>query len=183
MIVNVKNNLLSRDSDGMFQVFLNYPKISPITNLLNMADKICENITITPTAKISELEKKQVKKEDKKPEEINQTPSQTQTPNVNNIIKNPLGQINPLLFNPNLIMNQNLQNNPVGNMMLAMMMQQASNKNQQIINNNISNNSVNSSRIGLLNEIKDLINKYKNGISVEDKNRMELLINSLAKKL
>ena len=185
MIVNVKNNLLSRDSDGMFQVFLNYPKISPITNLLNMADKICENITITPTAKIasSELEKKQVKKEDKKPEEINQTPSQTQTPNVNNIINNPLGQINPLLFNPNLIMNQNLQNNPVGNMMLAMMMQQASNKNQQIINNNINNNSVNSSSIGLLNEIKDLINKYKNGISVEDKNRMEFLINSLAKKL
>ena len=182
MITNVKYNLLSRDSNGMFQVFLNYPKISPITNLLNMADKIAENITITPTEQLikPEPEKKEDKKEEKKPEEINQ--AQTQTQNTNNIINNPLGQINPLLFNPNLMMNPNLQNNPVGNMMLAMMMQQAATQNQQVVNNT-TNNSGESSTLSILNELKELTNKYKSMISVGDKNRMDFLIDSLAKKL
>ena len=65
MIINVKYQLLSRDSNGMFQVFLNYPKISPITNLLNMADKIAEDLTIAPTEEIqkTETEKKEEKKE------------------------------------------------------------------------------------------------------------------------
>ena len=63
MIINVKYELLSKDSSGIFQVVLNYPKIEPITKLLNMADKIAENLTIIPT---EQIKKKEEKIEDKK---------------------------------------------------------------------------------------------------------------------
>ena len=157
MIMNVKYQLLSRDSNGMFQVILNYPKISPITNLLNMADKIAEDLTIISNEEIkkSETEKKEeIKKESENP--------------------NPLGQINPLLLNPNLnpmMLNQN--------MMLAMMMQQAANQGLQN-NQNIKGDSAS---LSALNELKELVNKYKNVMSTEDKNRMDFLIDSLSKKL
>ena len=177
MIINVKYQLLSRDSNGMFQVFLNYPKISPITNLLNMADKIAEDLTIIPTEEIKkEPEKKEEKKEPEK--KIEETNPQSSIPNTT--VQNPLGQINPLLLNPNL-MNQNMPTlqNPLGNMMLAMMMQQAQVANQQQINNNTGDVSSSSA----LNELKGLINKYKNVMSLEDKNRMDFLIDSLGKKI
>ena len=172
MIINVKYQLLSRDSNGMFQVFLNYPKINPITNLLNMADKIAEDLTIIPNEQIqkTETEKKEEKKEiENKKEEIKSQP-QTQTN-----VPNPLGQINPLLLNPNLnpmMLNQN--------MMLAMMMQQAANQGLQNNNTNIKGDS---SSLSALNELKELVNKYKNVMSTEDKNRMDFLIDSLSKKM
>ena len=77
-------------------------------------------------------------------------------------------------------MNQNMPTlqNPLGNMMLAMMMQQAQVANQQQINNNTGDVSSSSA----LNELKGLINKYKNMMSLEDKNRMDFLIDSLGKK-
>ena len=190
MIVNIKYQLLSRDNNGMFQVFLNYPKISPITNLLNQADKIEENLNIIPTEQISksEKDKKEEEKEKEKKSEENsqpQTQTQTQTQSVNtSTLPNPLGQINPMLLNPNLMMNPNLQNNPMGNMMLAMMMQQAAAN--QIKQDNTSNNVSNkgdTSTLSALNELKELTNKYKNVMSVEDKNRMDFLIDSLAKKI
>ena len=189
MIINVKYQLLSRDSNGMFQVFLNYPKISPITNLLNMADKIAEDLTISPSEEINSQKTETEKKEQKEKEPENkieenknnqQTTTQTQNP-----IPNPLGPINPLLLNPNLnpMMNQNLPNlqNPLGNMMLAMMMQQAQVANQgkqtiSTIKGDVSSSSA-------LNELKELVNKYKNVMTLEDKNRMDFLIDSLAKKI
>ena len=185
MIINVKYQLLSRDSNGMFQVFLNYPKISPITNLLNMADKIAEDLTITPTEEIqtqkTDTDKKEQKEPENKIEENNKQTTQTQNP-----IPNPLGQINPLLLNPNLnpMMNQNLPNlqNPLGNMMLAMMMQQAQVANQAKQTTSSTKGDVSSSS-NALNELKELVNKYKNVMSVEDKNRMDFLIDSLAKKI
>ena len=182
MIINVKYQLLSRDSNGMFQVFLNYPKISPITNLLNMADKIAEDLTIAPTEEIqkTETEKKEEKKEPENKTE--ETKPKTQVPNQ---VPNPLGQINPLLLNPNLnpMMNQNLPNlqNPLGNMMLAMMMQQAQVANQA--NQATSNIKGDVSSASALKELKDLVNKYKSVMSVEDKNRMDFLIDSLGKKI
>ena len=182
MIINVKYQLLSRDSNGMFQVFLNYPKISPITNLLNMADKIAEDLTIAPTEEIqkTDTEKKDEKKDPEK--KIEETKPQSQ---VSNQVPNPLGQINPLLLNPNLnpMMNQNLPNlqNPLGNMMLAMMMQQAQVANQA--KQTSSNIKGDVSSASALNELKELVNKYKNVMSVEDKNRMDFLIDSLAKKI
>ena len=170
MVINVKYDLLSKDNSGIFQVFLNYPKIEPITNLLNLADKIAENLTIIPNEQIKKEEEKIEKKEEKVEEK-----NQNQTTNINqNISQNQIGQINPLLFNPNLIMNQNLQNNPFGNMMLAFSMQQNQNKLE------IKNDS---SSLIELKELKELINKYKNAINIEDKNRMDFLIDSMSKKL
>ena len=79
------------------------------------------------------------------------------------------------------MMNPNLQNNPMGNLMLAMMMQQA--VNQQPKQHVTSTNKGESSGQSDLNELKELVNKYKNVMSVEDKNRMDFLIDALSKKL
>jgi len=172
MIMNVKYQLLSRDSNGMFQVILNYPKISPITNLLNMADKIAEDLTIISNEEIKKTETE--KKEEIKKESENKTEENKTQPMTTGTIPNPLGQINPLLLNPNLnpmMLNQN--------MMLAMMMQQAANQGLQN-NQNIKGDSAS---LSILNELKELVNKYKNVMSTEDKNRMDFLIDSLSKKL
>ena len=172
MIMNVKYQLLSRDSNGMFQVILNYPKISPITNLLNMADKIAEDLTIISNEEIKKSETE--KKEEIKKESENKTEENKTQPMSTGTIPNPLGQINPLLLNPNLnpmMLNQN--------MMLAMMMQQAANQGLQN-NQNIKGDSAS---LSALNELKELVNKYKNVMSTEDKNRMDFLIDSLSKKM
>ena len=172
MIMNVKYQLLSRDSNGMFQVILNYPKISPITNLLNMADKIAEDLTIISNEEIKKTETE--KKEEIKKESENKTEENKTQPMTPGTIPNPLGQINPLLLNPNLnpmMLNQN--------MMLAMMMQQAANQGLQN-NQNIKGDSAS---LSALNELKELVNKYKNVMSTEDKNRMDFLIDSLSKKM
>ena len=172
MIMNVKYQLLSRDSNGMFQVILNYPKISPITNLLNMADKIAEDLTIISNEEIKKTETE--KKEEIKKESENKTEENKTQPMSTGTIPNPLGQINPLLLNPNLnpmMLNQN--------MMLAMMMQQAANQGLQN-NQNIKGDSAS---LSALNELKELVNKYKNVMSTEDKNRMDFLIDSLSKKM
>ena len=172
MIMNVKYQLLSRDNNGMFQVILNYPKISPITNLLNMADKIAEDLTIISNEEIKKTETE--KKEEIKKESENKTEENKTQPMTTGTIPNPLGQINPLLLNPNLnpmMLNQN--------MMLAMMMQQAANQGLQN-NQNIKGDSAS---LSALNELKELVNKYKNVMSTEDKNRMYFLIDSLSKKL
>ena len=154
MIMNVKYQLLSRDSNGMFQVILNYPKISPITNLLNMADKIAEDLTIISNEEIKKTETE--KKEEIKKESENKTEENKTQPMTTGTIPNPLGQINPLLLNPNAA-NQGLQNNQ-----------------------NIKGDSAS---LSALNELKELVNKYKNVMSTEDKNRMDFLIDSLSKKL
>ena len=172
MIMNVKYQLLSRDSNGMFQVILNYPKISTITNLLNMADKIAEDLTIISNEEIKKTETE--KKEEIKKESENKTEENKTQPMTTGTIPNPLGQINPLLLNPNLnpmMLNQN--------MMLAMMMQQAANQGLQN-NQNIKGDSAS---LSALNELKELVNKYKNVMSTEDKNRMDFLIDSLSKKM
>ena len=191
MVIYVKFNLLSRDSNGMFEIFLKYPKISPITNLLKMADDIAKDLTTLPAQQTQIPKKEDEKIEEKKPEETSQPQPQPQTlppqPQIlnNNIINNPLGnmnninplgQINPLLLNPNLMMDPNLQNN----MMLAMLMQQQA-LNNQLNNMNITNKEVTSK--DALKELKDIANKYKSVMSAEDKNRMDFLIDSLAKKI
>ena len=190
MLINIKYQLLSRDSNGMLQVLTNYPKISPITNLLNLADKIEANLTISPNEKLpaqvqtTEVAKEEPKEPEKKVEETVTTPPTTLPNTVPNPIPNPLGQINPLLFNPNLMMNplnpnlanlQNLQNN----MMLAMMMQQAAN--QGVQNMNTIQQEV--TPANALNELRGLASKYKNVMSSEDSKRMEFLIDSLSKKI
>ena len=189
MIINVKYQLLSRDSSGMFQILMNYPKISPITNLLSMADQIAEDLAIPPEEQPPKIEEK--KEEEKKVEET--TPSPQPQPQVQNPIPNPLGQINPLLMNPNLLVNPNMNNlqaNPMNNIMLAMVMQQMAN---QQLNNNVNNTNTTTTTTTKVNyeevsaasaliELKGIVNKYQNSMKIEDKNRMDFLIDSLAKK-
>ena len=192
MIINVKYQLLSRDSNGMFQILMNYPKISPITTLLSMADQIAEDLAITPEEQPPKIEEK--KEEEKKIEETTPPPQTQPQPQVQSPIPNPLGQINPLLMNPNLLVNptmNNLQPNPMNNLMLAMVMQQMAN---QQLNNNVNNvNTINNTTTTKVNqeevsaataliELKGIVNKYQNVMKLEDKNRMDFLIDSLAKK-
>ena len=179
MIINIKSSLLNEDSNGMFELFLHYPKVPQINNLLKQADQIENdlNLATVEEKKNNDNTKKEDKDKDKE-KEINKIEESNQTQEQNNInlnnninnnnIPNPLGQINPLLIN------QNMTNNPMGNLMLAMMMQQAA-KGQ--INNTTVNDS--SSEI---NELKELVNKYKDKINIEDKNRMDFLIDLLGKK-
>ena len=201
MIEYVKNTLLSRDSNGIFEIFLNYPKISQITTILNMADGIARDLAMN---RIEELPKEEEKKPEIKVETKNpelpkpQPPAQPQPqpqPQITNtnVINNPIGnigtmgQVNPLLLNPNLMVNPNLQNN----MMLAMMMQQQALQNQLNNMNINNNNNINAtsninkevSSSEALKELKEIGNKYKNVMSAEDKKRMDFLIDSLTKKL
>ena len=201
MIEYVKNNLLSRDSNGIFEIFLNYPKISQITTILNMADGIARDLAMNRVEELPKEEEKkpEIKVETKNPELPKpQPPAQPQTqpqPQITNtnVINNPIGnigtmgQVNPLLLNPNLMVNPNLQNN----MMLAMMMQQQALQNQLNNMNINNNNNINAtsninkevSSSEALKELKEIGNKYKNVMSAEDKKRMDFLIDSLTKKL
>ena len=192
MIINVKYQLLSRDSSGIFQILMNYPRISPITNLLSMADQIAEDLAMPPEEQPPKIEEK--KEEEKKIEETTTQPQPQPQPQVQTTMPNPLGQINPLLMNPNLLVNpnaNNLQPNPMNNLMLAMVMQQMANQqlnnNVNIINtaNTVTNPNPNQGEVSAasaLIELKGIVNKYQNVLSVEDKNRMDFLIDSLAKK-
>jgi hypothetical protein len=201
MIEYVKNNLLSRDSNGIFEIFLNYPKISQITTILNMADGIARDLAMNRVEELPKEEEKkpEIKVETKNPELPKpQPPAQPQPqpqPQITNtnVINNPIGnigtmgQVNPLLLNPNLMVNPNLQNN----MMLAMMMQQQALQNQLNNMNINNNNNINAtsninkevSSSEALKELKEIGNKYKNVMSAEDKKRMDFLIDSLTKKL
>ena len=201
MIEYVKNNLLSRDSNGIFETFLNYPKISQITTILNMADGIARDLAMNRVEELPKEEEKkpEIKVETKNPELPKPQPPaqpkpqpQPQITNTN-VINNPIGnigtmgQVNPLLLNPNLMVNPNLQNN----MMLAMMMQQQALQNQLNNMNINNNNNINAtsninkevSSSEALKELKEIGNKYKNVMSAEDKKRMDFLIDSLTKKL
>jgi len=201
MIEYVKNTLLSRDSNGIFEIFLNYPKISQITTILNMADGIARDLAMNRVEELPKEEEKkpEIKVETKNPELPKPQPQaqpqpqpQPQITNTN-VINNPIGnigtmgQVNPLLLNPNLMVNPNLQNN----MMLAMMMQQQALQNQLNNMNINNNNNINAtsninkevSSSEALKELKEIGNKYKNVMSAEDKKRMDFLIDSLTKKL
>ena len=174
MIINVKYELTGRDNYGMLQFLLTYPKVSPITNLLNLADKIAEELTVVhveepKTEEKKEEEKDKDKDKDKEPEkepekteeETNTTPS-TSIPAFTNLFGNV--NPNPLLLNPNLIMNPllnpntaNLPNMPNlsgvtnlnelnNNLLLAMMM------NNNAGNNNVGNNNAGNNNIGTTTE-------------------------------
>ena len=189
MIEYVKNNLTSRDNNGIFEIILNYPKISQITIILNMADGIARDLAMNHVEELPKEEEKkpQIKVEEKKPEEKVQPKPQPQPqtqpqPNMinNNMMNNmnPMGNVNPLLLNPNLMMNP----------MLAMMMQQQA-LNNQLNNMNLNNINTNSyitkevTSSEALKELKEIGNKYSKVMNVEDKKRMDFLIDSLSKKI
>ena len=212
MILNIKYDLLKRDNNEMFEILLHYPEVTPFSTLLTMAESIKNNFNTPSMPKPIEesLEEKNqfstsskqqpiVKKEKVEVEEGSQS------------TKNML-QINPLLFT-NLLLNpqmtNNFQNNQNMNMMFypynPMMVQQpiqpvqpvnqpkpAPKMDFEILSKDdlspmekikSSYYVSDSSSVNSLKELKDLGNKYKNFISVEDKNRLDFLIDSLSKKL
>ena len=196
MILNIKYELLRRDNNEMFEVLLHYPEANPFNNLLIMAEKIKDNLSTSNPLEseeknlLSTSSKEQpiVKKEQIKVEEGSQS---TKT----------MIQINPLLFNPNLVIKPQLHNNP--NMMYytynTMMNQQpisqpkpAPKLDFEIISKNdlspmekikSSYYVSDSSSINALKELKDIGNKYKYLFTIDDKNRLDFLIDTLSKKL
>ena len=165
MVVNVKYELTGRDNYGMLQFLLTYPKVSPITNLLNLADKIAEELTVVHVEDVSKTdekkdetkeEEKEKEKEPEKEPEKTEEETTTTTPsipaftnlfgnvNVNPMIMNPNLMMNPLMnpLNPNMPNMPNLSGMPNlndlnNNLMLAMMM-----------NNNAGNNNPGTTNLG-----------------------------------
>ena len=204
MILNIKNELLKRDSNEMFELLLHYPKVDSFNNLLINAQSIKENLSTTnhkqnfEEKQFSTSSKEQPiikRKEEIKIEEGSQS--------TKNII-----QINPLLFNPNLMLNPQIQNNLKNNhnMMFypynAMMAQQihqsirkpkpAPKIDFEIISKEdlspmekikSSYYVSDSLSISALKELKNIGNKYKYLFTIEDINRLNFLIDTLSKKL
>ena len=197
MVLNIKYELLKRDNNEMFELLLHYPDPNPFNNILIMAEKIKDNLsTSNPleseeknTFSTSSKEQPIVKKEQIKIEEGSQS--------TKNMI-----QINPLLFNPHLMMNPQMNVNP--NMMYypynAMMAQQqpitqpkpAPKLDFEILSKNdlspiekikSSYYVSDSSSVNALKELKAIGNKYKYLFTIDDKNRLDFLIDSLSKKL
>ena len=203
MILNIKYDLLKRDNSGMFELLLKYPQVIPFSNLLNLVEKIKgdlsvtshfeknNDVTINQIASSSSKEQPIVKREQIKVEEGSQS--------TKNMV-----QINPLLFNPNLMMNPQMQTNFQNNQNMMFypynpLMAQPINqlkpapKNDFVI---LSKNDLSpmekikssyyvsdSSSVNALKELKELGNKYKNIFTIEDKNRLDFLIDTLSKKL
>ena len=199
MILNVKYDLLNKDNHGMFEILLHYPPIGQINDFLNLIENIKDNLTVAPT---NEEQIKQAASSSSK-----NTPIVTKDPVTveggSQSTKNVM-QINPLLFNPNLILNPQLQNNQ--NMMFypynPLFAQQPIPQNVQPQKDNkkdfeiISKEDLSpmekikssyyvsdSSSVNALKELKSIGNKYKNVFSADDKNRLDFLIDSLCAKL
>ena len=196
MILNIKSELMRRDSNEMFEMLLHYPEVNPFNNLLILAEKVRENLSTSNIIEsdeknqfsVSSKEQPIVQKEQIKIEEGSQS--------TKNMI-----QINPLFFNPNLMMNPQMQNNP--NMMYypynTMISRQPINQPKpapkmdfEILSKNdlspmekikSSYYVSDSSSVNALKELKDIGNKYKYLFTVDDKNRLDFLIDTLSKKL
>ena len=202
LILNIKDDLIRRDNNAMYEILLKYPEILQFNQIINLSEKIKDSFS------------NNIFEQDKEPtiltneKKVNpQVPSkvkdgkQAQNPNQSNMMP-----INPLLFNPNLMMNPqfhtNLVNNP--NMMLypynPMMTQHMDQAQVQTNKINdfvvLSKNDLSpmekikssyqqsdTSSINALKVIKEIANNYKNEMSIEDKNRLDFLIDSLSQKL
>ena len=185
MIIYIKNNLLHRDNIGIIQLLSHYPQNIQIYNLLNLSEKIKDNFSIPIMHNNEEKSKEQNKIEDEKQNGEN------------------IAQMNTLLFNPNLMtypeimnnfqVNQNMmffQNNSVmsdsfNQSQPKQKMNCEITKNELTSSEDINNNYNNSHslNINILKELQNLGNKYKNLITIDDKNRLDFLIDSLSKKI
>ena len=178
MLINVKYEITGRDNYGIIQFLLTYPKVSSITNLLNLADKIAEELAIVNIKDITDDKKEETKEEEKEKEKETEE-DKIKTPlmpaitnfygnvNVNPLLLNPILMGNPLLNqlnNPNM---SNLPNMPNlsgvpnfndlnNNLMLAMMK-----------NNNGGNNNSGTTTITTKKEISNQGTKYNDIIQPE----------------
>ena len=202
LILNIKDDLIRRDNNAMYEMLLKYPEILQFNQIINLSEKIKDsfsnNIFEQDNEPSSTANEQQANPQE--PSKV-EDGKQVQNPNPNNMMP-----INPLLFNPNLMMNPQMQANLVNNpnMMFypynAMMAQQMSQAQAQTDKKNdfvvLSKNDLSpmdkikgsyqqsdTSSVNALKEIKEIANKYKNAMSVEDKNRLDFLIDSLSQKL
>lgn len=204
MVLNIKKDLLKRDNNEMFELLLHYPKVDSFNNLLINAQNIKENLVTTHY--IENYEEKQFSTSSKE-QPIVKRKEEIKVEEGSQSTKNMI-QINPLLFNPNLMLNPQMQKNFKNNQNIvfypynAMMTHQI---NQPINRQNpthkmdfeiISKEDLSpmekikssyyvsdSSSVNALKELKDMGNKYKYLFTIEDKNRLDFLIDTLSKKL
>ena len=206
MLLNIKSELLRRDNNEMFEMLLHYPEVNPFDNLLILAEKIKDNLSTSNYDQIEEKNQFSISSKDQPIVNKEQIKLEEGSQSTKNMV-----QINPLLFNPNLMLNPQMQanfNNNNQNMMFypynAMFVQpittnqpQPAPKQESKIDFEIlSKNDLSpidkikssyyvsdSSSVNALKELKDIGNKYKYLFSIEDKNRLDFLIDSLSKKL
>ena len=212
MVLNIKRDLLKRDNNEMFELLLHYPKIDSFNNLLINAQNIKENLATTHYIENFDqnFEEKQFSTSSKQ-QPIVKRKEEIKVEEGSQSTKNMI-QINPLLFNPNLMLHPQMQNNFKNNQNMmfypynAMMSQPINQPITQPITQPksapkmdfeiISKEDLSpmekikssyyvsdSSSVNALKEIKDIGNKYKYLFTIEDKNRLDFLIDTLSKKL
>ena len=208
MVLYIKRDLLKRDNNEMFELILHYPKIDSLNNLLISAQNIKENLeTIHNAENLGQnFEEKQFSTSSKQ-QPIVKRKEEIKVEEGSQSTKNMI-QINPLLFNPNLILNPQMHNNFKNNQ--NMMFYQYNAMMPQPINQPISQPKPapkmdfeiiskedlspmekikssyyvsDSSSVNALKELKNIGNKYKYLFTIEDKNRLDFLIDTLSKKL
>ena len=201
MILIIRDDLIKLDSENMLHMLMHYPKIKSIRSFLDSVDKVrqnlCEMIEIEERKKQKEVNKqKQIDDMNKKNQELLK-----QQQDINNNLEINKNKI--LISSP--IPNNNFTQNFMFNNNTNFMFMQYNSPNLNMISNN--NNTFNGfeiidkkeltpmeklkstyftsnkSCVDALKQLKDIINIYKNKISVNDKNRIDTLINELSKKL
>ena len=202
MLLLIRDDLIRRDSEDMLELLMHYPKTNSIHNFVESVEKIKSDLS-----KMVEIEEENEKR--KKEIEINKQKQidemiklnqeflkQQQISNNMEINKNKL-QVNSPIQNNNL--NQNFISNNNSNLMFM----QYNSPNLNMQSNNIFNDFEildkkdltpmeklksmyfvsNKSCVDALKQLKDIINNYKNKISVDDKNKIDILIDELSTKL
>ena len=205
MLLNIKYDLLKRDNNEMFEILLRYPDVNPFSNLLTLAQNIKDNLTITNTLEQNNEDKFSSSSKEQPIVNKNKIEIEEGSQSTKNML-----QIHPLLF-PNIMLNPQIQNNFQNNQNMMFypynpMMAQPINQQQQKPKQKQSEPKMDfeilsksdlspiekikssyyvsdSSSVNALKELKALGNKYKNVFTVDDKNRLDFLIDSLSKKL
>ena len=189
----------------MFEILLRYPDVNPFSNLLTLAQNIKDNLTITNTLEQNNEDKFSSSSKEQPIVNKNKIEIEEGSQSTKNML-----QIHPLLF-PNIMLNPQIQNNFQNNQNMMFypynpMMAQPINQQQQKPKQKQSEPKMDfeilsksdlspiekikssyyvsdSSSVNALKELKALGNKYKNVFTVDDKNRLDFLIDSLSKKL
>lgn len=176
MIILVKNQLLKKDSDSMFEFLLHYPKDIPVNDILDYVEKIKPNLP-----KLISIEKnnEQQKKDNNSKQQQNILMNNTIT---NNNISRPLmlnNITNNFMFMQYNPMNNNLNNNSKGTD-FEILSKKDLTPMERIKSTYFISNTEN---VNSLKQLKDIINNYKNKIPISDKNKIDTLIDELSKKL
>ena len=105
MLLNIKDTLLKRDNNEMFEVLLHYPEVNRFNEFLKLAEKVKDNLAIPNNSEDNNIEFSSSSKEQPK---VNSNIEQVKL-EVGSQSTKTIMQINPLLFNPQLMMNPNMK--------------------------------------------------------------------------